>query len=152
MNLRKWIFISVPAAVAVALVVAAAVPSLRERVQSHFVLHNQEILATADGDLLGDGTSVKVIKFRNGEGIFVEILKMQANGDSTVIDRITLPDKHDGMFNYQGHVTRLAVADINNDGQMELLVPTFDNQLVPHLNVFHYNSTLGKFEPFEPPK
>jgi hypothetical protein len=149
---RKWILIVVSAVIALALVVAAAIPSLREKVQSRFALHTQEILATADGDLLGDGSSVKVIKFRNGDGIFVEILKMQANGDSKLIDRITLPDKHDGMFNYQGHVTRLAVADINNDGQLELLVPTFDNQLVPHLNVFHFNSTLGKFEPFEPPK
>jgi hypothetical protein len=151
MNKRRILF-AVPALIAATLVVAAAVPSWREKVQSYFALHNQEILATADGDLLGDGTSVKVLKFRNAEGIFVEVLKMLPNGDSKLIDRITLPDKHDGMFNYQGHVTRLAVADIDNDGQLELLIPTFDNQLVPHLNVFHYNPTLGKFEPFEPPK
>ena len=149
---RKWIFIGIAALFAAALLVAAAVPSVRAKVQSQLSLHNQEILATADGDLLGDGTSLKVVKFRNGDGIFVEILKMSPNGDSTVVDRITLPDKHDGMFNYQGHVTRLAIADINNDGRLELLIPTFDNQLGPHLNVFHYNSTLGKFEPVEPAK
>ena len=143
---------AIPTLVAAALVAAAAIPSVRERAQSYLSFKGQEILATAEGDLLGDGTSVKVIKFRNAEGIYVEILKMLPNGDSTIVDRILLPDKHDGMFNYQGHVTRLAVADINNDGKLELLVPTFDNQLVPHLNVFHYNPTIARFEPFQPPK
>lgn len=149
---RKRIFIALGAFIAAGLVVAAVIPSVRENIQARFALKNHELLATADGDLLGNGTAVKVIKFRNGEGIFVEILKMLPSGDTSLVDRILLPDKHDGMFNYQGHVTRLAVADIDHDGKMELLVPTFDNQLVPHLNVFRFNSTLGKFEPFEPPK
>jgi hypothetical protein len=150
--MKKIFLFGVPTLIAAALVLAAGVPSWREKAQSYFANRGHEILATAEGDLLGDGTSVKIIKFRNGEGIYVEILKMLPNGDSHVVDRILLPDKHDGMFNYQGHVTRLAVADINNDGHMELLVPTFDNQLVPHLNVFHYNPTTTRFEPFQPTK
>lgn len=149
---RKWIFIALSALLAAGLVVAAAIPSVRESIQARITPKSHELLATADGDLLGDGTAVKVIKFRNGEGIYVEVLKMLPSGDTSLIDRILLPDKHDGMFNYQGHVTRLAVADIDNDGKMELLVPTFDNQLVPHLNVFRFNPILGKFEPVEPPK
>jgi len=149
---KKRLLFAVTSLLALAFAVAASIPSVREKAQAYFHHNEHEILATADGDLLSDGTSVKVIKFRNGEGIYVEILKMLPNGDSTLVDRILLPDKHDGMFNYQGHVTRLAVADIDNDGKLELLVPTFDNQLVPHLNVFRYNSTINKFEPYQPAK
>jgi hypothetical protein len=72
------------------------------------------------------------------------------DGKTGLIDRVLLPDKHDGLFNFEGHVTRLAIADIDQDGTMELLAPTFDQQLVPHLNVFRYNKDLKKFEPYQP--
>jgi hypothetical protein len=149
---KRRLLLVFTSALAFALALAAAIPSVRESVQRHFSANGREVLATAEGDLLGDGTNVKVVKIRNVDGIYVEILKMRPNGDGILIDRILLPDKHDGMFNYQGHVTRLAIADINSDGKMELLVPTFDNQLVPHLNVFRYNALLTKFEPYEPAK
>jgi hypothetical protein len=138
--------------VALVLLIAVLVPTLREKAQSLFSRNGHEILATAEGDVLNDGTNCKVIKFRSGEGIYVEILKVQPNGDTSVVDKILLPDKHDGLFNYQGHVTRLAIADIDNDGKLELLAPTFDAQLVPHLNVFQFNPLMKRFELFQPTK
>jgi hypothetical protein len=143
--------LGIPILVAVLAGLTVALPSWREKVQSHLFHPEREVLATAEGDLLGDGTSVKVIKFRGGEGIFLEVVKTDDDGASRPVDRILLPDKHDGLFNFQGHVTRLAIADIDHDGKMELLAPTFDNQLVPHLNVFRYNPSIGRFELYQPP-
>lgn len=148
MNRRSLLIIA--AVIAAALVATVLIPSLRERAQHYFMHEENEILATAEGDLLNDGSVTKVLKVRSGDGIYVEVLKMKPNGDTTVVDRIVLPDKHDGLFNYQGHVTRLAIADIDNDGKYELLAPTFDNQLVPHLNVFHFNPESGHFELYQP--
>ena len=152
MSLKKRLVFILLGVIALALAVGAAIPSVREKAQAFFMKDGNEILATADGDLLGDGTTQKVIKVRNNEGIYVEVLKVLPNGDTHVVDRILLPDKHDGMFNYHGHVTKLAIADIDNDGKMELLIPTFDAQLVPHLNVFRFNPLMNKFELFQPPK
>lgn len=151
-NVQRWLLFSVPAFVALLLLVAAVTPSVRETIQNYFSHPGHEVLATAEGDLLGDGSVTKVIKYRASEGLYVEILKMNEKRESVLVDRILLPDKHDGLFNFQGHVTRLAITDINNDGKMELLAPTFDNQLVPHLNVFRYNPAIGRFELFLPPK
>jgi hypothetical protein len=151
-KIRRWIVLGVPGLIAAALLVAAVVPSIREKVQNQLSPVGHEILATAEGDLLSNGSLTKVIKYRNGEGITVEILKELPNGDTSVLDRIPLPDKHDGLFNYQGHVTRLAIADLDGDGKFELLVPTFDNQLVPHLNVFRFNPAIARFEPYQPKK
>jgi hypothetical protein len=150
-RIKRLVFILL-GLIALALAVGTAIPSVREKAQAYFTKNGNEILATAEGDLLGDGSIQKVIKVRNSDGIYVEILKMLPNGDTHTVDRILLPDKHDGMFNYHGHVTKLAIADIDNDGKMELLIPTFDAQLVPHLNVFRFNSMMNKFEPFQPPK
>jgi hypothetical protein len=151
MSKAKWILFGIASLIAIALIATATVPSLRSNVRGYLAKTDHDVLATAEGDLIGDGSLIKVIKIRSDEGLFVEVLKLDANGGSTLIDRILLPDKHDGMFNYQGHVTRLAITDIDNDGKTELLAPSFDNQLVPHLNVFKYNATTGRFEIYQPP-
>lgn len=151
MKLKRIILLAVPALVAIALVAATAIPGAREKIQRYFTAVGQEVLATAEGDVFNDGTSGKVIKYRSREGIYVEVLRVDNKGTPTTVDRVLLPDKHDGLFNYQGHVTRLAIADIDNDGKMELLAPTFDNQLVPHLNVFRYNPAIGRLEFYQPP-
>jgi hypothetical protein len=126
----------------------------RDYVQRKLNVQGREVLATAEGDLLNDGSLVKVIKYRGTDGIFVEIFKTKAGSEEaySLVDKIDLPDKHDGLFNFHGHVTRLAITDVDGNGSMELLAPTFDAQLVPHLNIFKYNSTLGKFEAMQPPE
>lgn len=150
MSAKRWVILSFFMLVAAALVAAALTPSLRMKVQSLLARDGREILATAEGDLLNDGSLTKVIKYRHQEGIYFEVLKMASDGTSETVERVLLPDKHDGLFNFQGHVTRLAITDIDGDGKSELLAPTFDNQLVPHLNVFRYNPAIGRFEPYQP--
>lgn len=152
MSAKRWIIFSLFMLVAAALLAAVLTPSLRLSVQALLARDGREILATAEGDLLNDGSIAKVIKYRSKEGIYVEVLKMVSDGTSQTVERVLLPDKHDGLFNFQGHVTRLAIADIDGDGKSELLAPTFDNQLVPHLNVFRYNPAIGRFEPYQPPQ
>jgi len=151
MSAKRWVVFSIFLLLTAILLAAVLTPALRTSVQNYFARPGREVLATAEGDLLGDNSVVKVIKYRSEEGLFVEVLKMDATGASTLLDRLQLPDKHDGLFNYQGHVTRLAIADVDGDGKMELLAPSFDNQLVPHLNVFRYNPAIQRFEPFQPP-
>lgn len=151
MTTAKWLVFTLFILVAAIALAIVLTPSLREGIQTRLQSKGREVLATAEGDLLQDGTLTKVIKYRNAEGIWVEILKVNPNGGSLLIDRILLPDKLDGLFNFQGHVTRLAIADIDENGTLELLAPTFDPQLVPHLNVFRYNTELKKFEPYNPP-
>ncbi len=151
MSAQRWVLFSVLMLLAAALLAAVLTPSIRESAQGYLSGVGREVLATAEGDVLNDASMAKVIKFRNKNGIWVEVMKIAQDGSSTLVDTVALPDKHDGLFNFQGHVTRLAIADIDQDGTMELLAPTFDQQLVPHLNVFRYNKDLKKFEPFQPP-
>jgi hypothetical protein len=112
--------------------------------------YNRKILATVDGDLLNNKTSVKVIKYQGPDSIFLEILENDSSGSDKLLARIVLPDKHDGLFNLHGRVTGLAIADIDSDGVNELLTSTFDDQLVPHLNIYRYSPSSQRFEPVKP--
>jgi len=150
MTTGRWLLLSTLLILAAIFSAAVLTPSIRNGVQNYFAQVGREVLATADGDLLNDGSAVKVIKFRSREGIFVEVMRIDAKGETSLIDRIVLPDKHDGLFNFHGRVTRLAITDVDGDGRMELLAPTFDNQLIPHLNVFRYNPASQRFEPVQP--
>lgn len=150
MSLPRWFFFSVLLLAAAILLAAVLTPSVRERVQGYFAQVGREVLATAEGDVLGEGTPAKVIKFRSQEGIFVDVMRVKGEG-TELVDRITLPDKHDGLFNFHGQVTRLAITDVDKDGKLDILAPTFDNQLIPHLNVFSFNPATKRFEPVQPP-
>ena len=150
MSLKRWIFLGAAISIATILLIAVLTPSLRARIQGYLSKPGREVLATAEGDLLNNGSRTKAVKYRTQEGIYVEVVQLENDGSTRPVDRILLPDKHDGLFNFQGHVTRLAITDVNNDGTLELLAPTFDQQLVPHLNVFRYNSDVGRFEPVQP--
>ncbi|HMN68610.1 MAG TPA: hypothetical protein PKC28_08725 [Bdellovibrionales bacterium] len=147
MSVRRWMLFSLLFLATAMLLAIVVTPKLREGIRQQLIGSGREILATAEGNVLNDGGNAKIIKYRTEEGIFVEILKIDANGGTTLVDRLLLPDRHDGLFNFQGHVTRLAIADVDGDGSFELLAPSFDNQLVPHLNVFRYNAGIGRFEP-----
>lgn len=152
MTAKKKLLFSIPTILALVLITVTLRPAWREKIQAYLTPTGHQVLATAEGDLLNDGTTVKVVKYRSGEGIYVRVLSMDETGATTIIDRVALPDKHDGLFNYQGHVTRLAIADIDGDGRLELLAPSFDHQLVPHLNVYRFNPTTRRFDPYRPEK
>lgn len=140
------------AGLGIMLAIACMYPPIRHHLQNLFNHgYSREILATVDGDLLNNGTSVKVIKYKGPDSIFLEIFPNDNSSSPKLIARIVLPDKRDGMFNLHGRVTSLAIADIDGDGTNELLVSTFDDQLVPHLNIYRYSPTSQRFEAVKPP-
>ena len=52
---------------------------------------------------------------------------------------------YNGFFEYRGNSIQLAMSDVDGDGVMEVLAPTFDRQLMAHLNVYYYDSHRNDF-------
>ena len=148
MPIRK-IGVGIVGLIGAALVAACLYGPSRHKLQALFDSgYSREILATVDGDLLNSGKPVKVIKYKGPESIFSEVIQPDTG---ELVARILLPDKHDGLFNLHGRVTRLAIADIDGNGSNVLLAPSFDDQLVPHLNIYRYNPIGKRFEAVKPP-
>lgn len=87
-----------------------------------------------------------VAKIRSRDALFVEIYEPMADGSQKLVERIELADKKDGYFKFQDQLTNLAVADIDSDGQPEIMVPSFDQNLIGHLNVYRYDKGAGSFQ------
>jgi len=98
------------------------------------------VLAKADADLTGDGFQVAVIKVKTADTLALEIFETRAEtGRIQFVKRIILPQKRDAYFNFHGHTSNLVMADVDNDKQLEIIAPTFDDDLIPHLNVYKYD-------------
>lgn len=138
--------------------VAALHPSIRKRI---YVWHHQgerEVLAVARGPVIHTELKSKIIKLRTHEGIFIEVYGGPQLHHLSLIDRFLLPDKKDGYFHVQTHLrfesrlhkeaSNLALKDLNGDHVLEIIAPTFDNQLNARLNIYSYNKKAQKFVPY----
>jgi hypothetical protein len=142
----KNLCVGVLVLIAVLVTVLACIPSFRELVRTLFVYSDREVLARADGDLSGKGDRVTVIKVRTYDTLALEVFFFSENESSREMKRIVLPEKREGYFNFRGQATNLVLNDINGDGTLEIVAPSFDENLIPRLNVFEFDSDLRIFK------
>lgn len=140
------------AVIAMLLVTVAVVPSLRTSVKTLFFHQNRQILAKTSGDLTSKGPHVTVLKIKSEEGLSLEVYSSEADGSLNLMAKIPLSEKRDGYFSLNGNATNLALTDIDKDGQMEIAAPTYDDQMVPRLNIFKYNPDSKQFDRVNAPE
>jgi hypothetical protein len=126
--------------------VAAVHPDLRSSVRSATRTDFRQVLSTARGNLTGDGKQYTVAKIKTRDSLSLEVYETLEDGGTKLIERMILPDFRDGYFSFNGQATNLAIEDINEDGRPEILAPSFDQNLVGHLNVYTFNPDRKEFE------
>lgn len=120
----------------------------RKWVQSRILPKEQKMLSIVHGDLMHNGSSIKVVKFKAITGIVLEFYSEIQNGSRYLINRVEIPNAQDGFFDHRGQAVQLAVVDLDGDGKMELLSPTFNEMMLARLNPYHYSSEQKAFVPF----
>ncbi len=122
------------------------VPSLRGRVRAQLIRPSRSVLSQAEGVLIPGEPPETVVKVLNRDHISLEIYSNPKDGaEHQLIYTIDLPDSRDAYFNYSGVATNLVLGDIDNDGQLEVLAPTFDENLIPRLRVYKYDMVSKTF-------
>lgn len=134
------------ALIAMSLITIAVVPSLRTSVRDFFADSQREILAKVSGHLSESGPQITVLKIKSKNTISIEIYTQDENGALVLMSKIPLFDARDGHVLIQGNATNLAITDMDKDGTLEIVVPTYNDQMVPRLNVFKYNPTTKSFD------
>lgn len=132
---------------AIAAVVAVAVPQYRLTIKDFLMNPERKVLAKASADFNGQGLRLSVMKIQQKNQILIEIYPFaDLKEENGLFDRIVLPDSVDGYFMFQNNSTNLALADIDGDSILEILVPTYDWQQNPRLNVFKLREDQRGFD------
>lgn len=89
--------------------------------------------------MLETGEKLVVLKVQTADSLALEIfLADKTAARASFLKRIVLPEKRDGYFNFRGNSANLVMSDIDGDQIIDIIAPTFDDNLMPRLNVFKY--------------
>lgn len=134
------------------LTVAALVPSSRNAIRAFLLSTDRRILAKTSGYVTPEGPYVSIFKILEDGGLALEIYTApDSDGNPNLLQRIVMDETRDGYFSFMGNATNLALSDTDSDGAMDILAPTFDNQMTARLHVYRFNRALGTFEKVIPP-
>ena len=117
----------------------AVIPSLRDKVRQKFLSPKRKLLAKINGRLSDDLPKVTILKVSENEKLSVEIYNMEKGPDAPeLIQKIELSDRRDGYIQFRQSSTNLLMIDATDDTTMEIVAPTYDDQMNPHLNIFRF--------------
>lgn len=121
-------------------------PEVRSQVRNSVLADYRMVVSTTTGDLSSDGTPFSIVKIKTRNDLFLEVYRGSHEGKYELVEKIHMPEQRDGYFSFNGEATNLAVSDIDGDGRPEILVPSFDRDLVGHLNVFRFDPNAKNFQ------
>jgi hypothetical protein len=147
---RYAILILILGLVATALAITNVVQPLRQVIREKILGTDRNVLGKTEGDLSGKGDYYLIAKVHSTDTLSLEIYRVKSIGSSNNKDlafegRMILPEKRDAYLNFHGRQTNLALTDIDNDGTLEILAPTFDENLIPRLNVYKFDIPTSTF-------
>lgn len=142
MNIGRAVLI----ALFLALFVSVLIPDVRSAIRHALLQDYRVVISTVHGDVTGEGIDFTIAKVRTRDSLLIEVYRPQEDGSQKLLARITLPEKKDGFFNFNGQATNLAIDDINGDGLKEIIVPTFDQNMVGRLHIYRYDPHSGSFQ------
>ncbi len=120
---------------------------LRHKVRSLVAPPERTVLSVATGMILPDAPG-RVVKLLTPEGVVIEAYGPINTEKQPLIDRIVLKNQRDAHMQFQGRATNLALKDLNGDRIFEIIAPSYDSRLIPHLNIFKLNLESKKYEPY----
>ncbi|HEY8271480.1 MAG TPA: hypothetical protein VIG33_11380 [Pseudobdellovibrionaceae bacterium] len=134
------------------LVTATAVtPSWRQKVRDFFNPEQRKILAKTSGDLTGEGLQITVLKIKTRDHLVLEVYRAESPDSLNLIARVDLPEKRDAYFQLKGNATNLGLVDVDNDGTLEIVAPSFDEQMIARLNIYKFNPATQSFDRLSAP-
>lgn len=134
------------AVVAMTLVTVAVLPPLRSKVKEAFSSDGREVLAKISGKIGPNGPHITVLKIKSGSVLSLEVYSQDDDGNLTLMTKLPLFEARDGHFLLQGNATNLALTDVDKNGTLEIVAPTYDEQMIPRLNIFRYNPDSKAFD------
>ncbi|WP_413583133.1 hypothetical protein [Bdellovibrio sp. HCB288] len=140
------------AIVAMVVTTIAVIPNLRNSVKELFSSDSRTVIAKVTGNLTPQGPQITVLKIHSKNTLELEVYNLTGADGLTLMAKLPLAENRDGYFTLKGNSTNLALTDVDGDGSLEIVAPTFDDQMVPRLNIFKFNSATQGFDKVSSPE
>lgn len=93
-----------------------------------------------------DEINFVIFKIRTGEGIDIEIYEKDPETFFQKLkQKFSFPGDKDAFLLVDGNSISLALSDVDQNGIMDIVMPTVDQYGLSRLNVFKYDSDLKQF-------
>jgi hypothetical protein len=143
---KEILLMSILAVLAMVLLTVAVIPSFRNSVKEIFSSSERIILAKVSGSITAEGPKVTVLKIRSKDSLVLEVYSDDPGQENSLIAKIPLYETKDAYFVVNGNATNLALTDVDKDEILEIVAPTYNEQMVPRLNIFKYNRASKGFD------
>lgn len=120
-------------------------PQKIKKIYGDLVFHPPQTLKIIEDQLLGNNLKIRVVKKIKRNEIYLDFFSVKGR-KSLLINKVVLKGSKEGFFEYWNDSLSLALIDNDGDGILEVVAPTFDHFLRPHVNIVFYNQKTEKFE------
>lgn len=128
-------------------------PELRDQVRYWFRGSDRKILATLRENLQGTEAPILALKVKEKGALFMEfyVQKVQEGAEGRrqmpeLFQKLELPNPIDAYFTFMGQATNLAVANLDGDDSLELIVPSYNLEFAASLDVIKFNTATNQFQ------
>lgn len=125
------------------------IPAVRSQLQ--IVLSNQQrvVLAKISGYFSTGQNQFLILKLKDKTGLQIEIYEQAAESNSQVFrQKFDLSEDADSYVTLDKNSTNLALQDVDQDGNLDIVAPSVDRNGNLRLNTFRFNSDTKLFEPY----
>lgn len=127
------------------------VPEVRNRLNSLFKSEHRNILAKITGYFSTEQTQLLILKVKDVTGLQIEIYEIEsANGAQKFKQKFDLSEDADSYVTIDKNSTNLALQDVDQDGNLDIIAPSVDRSGNLRLNTYRFNAETKLFEPFAP--
>lgn len=123
------------------------VPQTRDALLALQQSDSRTVLATLDYH--ANKTNYRVVKLRVANDIFVEIYKLNTEGQQALIHQFTIPYSRDAHFASDAALSNLFQTNLDDDTENEIIVPILDENLVSHFTVIKFDRDSNSFSHFD---
>ena len=94
-------------------------------------------------------TEFTIIKVKTGSGIQIEIFTtLKGSASTKFVQKFDLIEDTDAYITLDKNTTNLALSDVDNDSNLDVLAPTVDRNGNLRLATYRFNLDLNAFEPY----
>ena len=116
-------------------------PDVRAWVSSQIYPSERVVLSLLNTNIADQ--DIKVLKVRFLNKIYLEVYHMAEAGEE-LVERTILTDAKDASYKMEDGSSNLFAKDIDGDGHPEIIAPSFDKNMIAHLNIYQYEPNSKK--------